>query len=57
MKDLKYLAAFSIPIIAFIGISSRGVWSFLTPIYAFVIIPILELVLFVDDKNLDKQGF
>lgn len=55
MKDLKYLAAFSIPIIALLGISFRGAWSYLTPIYAFVIIPVLELVLFVDDKNLEKQ--
>ena len=55
MKDLKYLAAFSIPIVAFLGISLKGIWSFLTPIYAFVIIPVLELILWVDDKNLDKQ--
>jgi len=55
MSDLKYLAAFTIPIIAFIGISLKGIWSFVTPIYAFVIIPVLELILWVDDKNLDKQ--
>lgn len=55
MKDLKYLAALSIPIVAFLGISLKGIWSFLTPIYAFVIIPVLELILWVDDKNLDKQ--
>jgi len=55
MKDLKYLAAFSIPIIAFIGIGARGIWSFATPVYAFVVIPFLELVLSVDDNNLKGQ--
>ena len=55
MKDLKYLAAFSVPIIAVFGISLRREWSFLTPIYAFVVIPVLELILSVDDKNLPKK--
>ena len=55
MKDLKYLAAFSIPIIAYFGISMRGLWSFMTPVYAFVVIPVLELMISVDDKNLEKQ--
>ena len=54
MKDLKYLAAFSIPIIAYFGISMRGLWSFMTPVYAFVVIPVLELMISVDDKNLEQ---
>ena len=55
MKDLKYLAAFSIPIMAFLGITLRGLWAFLTPLYAFVIIPFLELIFSVDDKNLEGK--
>ena len=55
MKDLKYLAAFSIPIVAFLGISLKGMWLYITPVYAFVIIPVLELILSVDEKNLEKQ--
>ena len=55
MKDLKYLAAFSIPLMAFIGIQLQGVASFLTPIYAFVLIPVLELLLPVDTTNLDDE--
>lgn len=55
MKDLKYLAAFSIPIVAFLGISLKGMWAYITPVYAFVIIPVLELILSVDEKNLEKQ--
>ncbi len=45
MKDLKYLAAFTIPISALIGLLLKGGWLYLTPIYAFIIIPVLELLL------------
>jgi len=52
MKDLKYLAAFTIPISAFIGIYFKGGWSFITPVYAFIAIPVLELILPTIDSNL-----
>ena len=51
MKDLKYLAAFSIPIIAFVGLYLKGVFAFITPIYAFVFIPVFELLLPQDASN------
>ncbi|MEM9077462.1 MAG: alkane 1-monooxygenase [Bacteroidota bacterium] len=55
MKDLKYLAAFTIPISALISIYFKDVWSFFTPVYAFVIIPILEILLPVDPSNLSPE--
>ncbi|NRA93400.1 MAG: alkane 1-monooxygenase [Psychroserpens sp.] len=55
MKDLKYLAAFSIPIVAFIGLYFKGTWVFLTPVYAFIMIPILELIFPVDTDNLNAE--
>lgn len=55
MKDLKYLAAFSIPIVAFIGLFFKGNFVFLTPLYGFVIIPILELIFPVDTKNISIE--
>jgi len=55
MKDLKYVAAFSIPIVAFIGLHFKGIYSYLTPVYAFVFIPILEIILPVEIKNLNKE--
>ncbi|WP_299332817.1 alkane 1-monooxygenase [uncultured Psychroserpens sp.] len=55
MKDLKYLAAFSIPVVAFIGLYTKGYFSFLTPFYAFVMIPVLELIFPVDTKNLTSE--
>jgi len=45
IRDLKYLAALTIPASAIIGLYFQGVWSYLTPFYAFGIIPILELIL------------
>lgn len=55
MKDLKYLAAFSIPVVAIIGLLLKGPFVFLTPVYAFIIIPLLELVFPVDTYNISKE--
>lgn len=52
MASLKYLAALSIPLTAFTGISEGGAFTFLTPVYAFVLIPILEILLPQDATNL-----
>jgi alkane 1-monooxygenase len=55
MKDLKYLAAFSIPIMAVLGLSFQGYWVWATPVFAFVCIPILELIFPVDTTNLQSE--
>ncbi|EAR02799.1 alkane 1-monooxygenase [Maribacter sp. HTCC2170] len=51
MKDLKYLAAFTLPASALLSIQLLGYWSYFTPLYAFVIIPILEILLPLDTTN------
>ncbi len=51
MNDLKYLAALTLPISAVISIYFKGYWSFFTPFYAFVLIPILEVLLPHDTSN------
>ena len=56
MNSLKYLAAFTIPLSAYIGIGLGGYWSFTTPVYAFLIIPILETALSQDPKNLPVES-
>jgi len=56
MKDLKYLAAFSIPVIAIASIYFRGPFAFLTPIYAFILIPIFELLLPHDPSNIEEDA-
>ena len=55
MKDLKYLAAFSIPFTACIGLYFQGLFSFLVPLYAFFFLPILEILLPIDESNLEKD--
>ncbi|MBT8302086.1 MAG: alkane 1-monooxygenase [Maribacter sp.] len=55
MKDLKYLAAFTLPLSAAVSLYLLGYWSYFTPFYAFVIIPVLELLLPQDGGNLDKN--
>ena len=56
MKDLKYLAAFSIPVVAFIGLSHfKGVYSYLTPFYAFIIIPVMELIFPINTENVAPE--
>ena len=55
MKDLKYLAAFTIPISAVISCYFMGYWSFFTPVYAFILIPILEVLLPKDASNLQPN--
>ena len=55
MKDLKYLAALTIPISAIISIYFKGYWSFFTPLYAFGIIPILELLLSKNASNYSEE--
>lgn len=55
MKDLKYLSAYLVPLCAIISINLQGVWSFLTPVYAFVLVPILELLSPVNDTNISNE--
>ena len=54
MRDLKYLAAFSIPLVGVFSIYFKGYWVFSTPVYAFVLLPVLELIFPIDEHNLDK---
>lgn len=55
MKDLKYLTAYSIPVVAIISLNLRGPWAYFTPIFAFVLIPIIEIILPVNAENLSNE--
>ena len=55
MKDLKYLIAYAIPIAVVIGLHFKGIWSFFTPVFAFIIIPIIETILPENEQNLDTE--
>jgi alkane 1-monooxygenase len=55
MKDLKYLMAFSIPMVAILGLYYKGPWLWATPVYTFVCIPVLELLFPIDPDNLNDH--
>ncbi|MBT8254013.1 MAG: alkane 1-monooxygenase [Bacteroidia bacterium] len=57
MRDLKYIAAYSIPVVALFGIYFKGLLAYATPVYAFVFLPFLELLLPVDAYNLNDDEF
>ena len=51
MGDLKYLFAYTIPLSTFVSFYLGGYFSFFTLGYAFIIIPLLELLLNETDKK------
>ena len=53
---MKYLLAFSIPIIGFIGFYLGDIWSYAALVYAFGIIPVAEIFLPTDEVNYDKDA-
>ena len=55
MRDLKYLSALTVPLSVIIGLYIKGFWLFLTPIYIFVFIPILELILKEENSNFSDE--
>ncbi|WP_103069082.1 alkane 1-monooxygenase [Aquimarina sediminis] len=56
MKELKYLFAYTIPVVTILGLLLQGVYTYLTPIYAFLIIPLLELFTDSSEQNLDDKA-
>lgn len=56
MKDLKYIAAFSIPLVALCSIWLQGIYAFLTPLYVFGFIPFVELFTPASEENLDDDS-
>jgi len=56
MKDLKYLAAYSIPLATLTSLKSEGWMTFATVYFAFLIIPVLEMIVGKDSENLSKNA-
>ncbi len=54
VSDFKYLTAYSIPITTIIGLYLMGIWAFLAPFFGFVLVPLLEILLPVNDLNLSE---
>jgi len=45
MNDLKYLFAYTVPLAALVSVLSNGIFTFTAPLYTFLLIPLLELLL------------
>lgn len=52
---MKYLLAYSIPLISILGINEQGIASYSGVIFSFVILPILELVMPIDKSNYSES--
>jgi len=55
MRDLKYLAAYTIPLATAISINFSGILTYTAVFYAFFIIPMVEMIVGKDDKNLSAK--
>jgi len=55
VKDLKYLFAYTVPLAAFISFASTGFGTYAAVIYAFVVLPFLDVVLGKNTTNLDDK--
>ncbi|MCS6928673.1 MAG: alkane 1-monooxygenase [Saprospiraceae bacterium] len=55
MRDAKYLFAYLLPLSAVIGLAFRGPWAWLTPVFSFVLIPLLELWMPQSTENVPPE--
>ena len=55
VKDLKYLAAYTIPLTCVMSFMSNGILTYSAVIYAFVVIPVMELIAGEDNVNLSEE--
>ena len=55
MKDLKYLLAYTVPLSAYVSFESTGVWTYSAVFYAFVVLPILDVLAGESVTNLDRE--
>lgn len=51
LRDFKYLLAFSLPLLGWIGLNQLGVWSWSVVLLAFGVIPLMEVVLGGNEAN------
>ena len=55
MKDLKYLFAYTIPLSALVSFQSNGVACYTTVFYAFIILPLLDILTGETKTNFSKE--
>jgi alkane 1-monooxygenase len=55
MKDIKYFLAYTIPVSCLIALKQQGLFSFLTVVYAFGFIPLLELIFSSSESSYSEE--
>lgn len=55
MKDFKYLFAYTVPLAAWWSFESQGIWAFSAVFYAFIVIPLLDVITGEGDRNLSED--
>ena len=55
MKDLKYLFAYSIPLSTLLSIYFLGIYSYGSVFYAFIVIPLLEVLVKSPEHELVRR--
>lgn len=53
IKYVKYLNPIIVYVLAYLAFNNIGFWCWLVPLYAFVFVPLVELFLKPDEKNMD----
>ena len=52
IRPLKYLFAYTAVIVGYISFTYTGIWAFATVLYAYALIPLVELLIKPSNKNL-----
>ena len=57
LKKIGFLLAFLVPILWCLGVWLGGFWHYLTPVFVFVFIPILDYFIGADSQNVSDEVF
>ncbi len=55
LKDFKYIFAYTMPLSAYCSFGSEGIWTYTTVFYAFLVIPLLDVITGETKDNLDAD--
>ena len=55
MKDLKYIFAYTVPLSAYFAFTATGIGCYATVFYAFIGIPLLDIIAGQTKTNLSKE--
>jgi alkane 1-monooxygenase len=56
MNDLKYLFAYTVPVAAYIAFESTGISCYAAAFYAFIVLPVLDIVTGETQTNISKEA-